>query len=544
MINFSKTTILSHLGNKKFITRLLFVIWLFFVLHIFSVDSFESFEPIKSLVFVFGLIINLGLFIAFSINNESIPARLSVLPLLPFALCIFAFFVSGSALSEIRHYFGLFHYLALCLTFVIGYLFSLDPSFKIFIFKTLIISAWAQGILVFLQAFGLDPFFYLTGSGAEWQVYTTIGNPNHVAAYLVPIILLSFSNKIIKSKKIRIFSIVFLCIAVILTGSRMGSAILIFCFLLNTIKKPKSLFSLRIEIVLSIISISSAFIVKYLMGQGWGARSILCRIAYWNTSWELIKARPFLGYGLGNFEASYLLGAFKRLPYVSIVPQHAHNDWIEMAVEGGLFFPILLLLILFYVIYSNWHQSKDSRLLSISLVASFLHASWDSPLQQSITAMLFCLLFGIGINNKHAIISKRSFYTIVVACLILLSLNTGIFIRHVKAHHLASTARDLAMEGNWDASSPLWKKAWELDKSEGAFAYWYAQTLASKNKFDEAAAYLNQALLTYASFDAYILKTKIEFYHGNKQEAKAFIKKLYETFPENMQVIKAYEELH
>ena len=46
----------------------------------------------------------------------------------------------------------------------------------------------------------------------------------------------------------------------------------------------------------------------------------------------MIAARPWTGYGLGNFATVY--PEFARFDPGAVV-EHAHNDWLEWATEGG-----------------------------------------------------------------------------------------------------------------------------------------------------------------------------------------------------------------
>ena len=73
------------------------------------------------------------------------------------------------------------------------------------------------------------------------------------------------------------------------------------------------------------------------------------RAEFWKGSWGLSLARPFLGHGLGAFAAA---AQALDLP-TDLTPQapiaryrldleHAHNDWLELAVEAG--WPCTLLL--------------------------------------------------------------------------------------------------------------------------------------------------------------------------------------------------------
>lgn len=65
-----------------------------------------------------------------------------------------------------------------------------------------------------------------------------------------------------------------------------------------------------------------------------GRREIL------SSTLSMIKARPYLGFGLGNFQTAYPGYA---LVDFGLVVNHAHDDWAQWAAEGGIPFALLAL---------------------------------------------------------------------------------------------------------------------------------------------------------------------------------------------------------
>lgn len=89
---------------------------------------------------------------------------------------------------------------------------------------------------------------------------------------------------------------------------------------------------------------------------------------------EMIAERPWTGFGVGTFETVY--PAFARFDIGQVV-NHAHNDWLEWAAEGGI--PFLLLL----SVFAAWHLRPAFRSVwGIGVAAVFVHALVDYPLQR------------------------------------------------------------------------------------------------------------------------------------------------------------------
>ncbi len=76
------------------------------------------------------------------------------------------------------------------------------------------------------------------------------------------------------------------------------------------------------------------------------------RTYIWGATWELIKAMPINGYGLGTFSNLY---AAERYEYGSS-GVFVHNDYLQLLLEGG---PVLLGLLLAYVafLYLAWPEN-------------------------------------------------------------------------------------------------------------------------------------------------------------------------------------------
>jgi O-antigen ligase len=62
------------------------------------------------------------------------------------------------------------------------------------------------------------------------------------------------------------------------------------------------------------------------------------RLEVWEASLGLVGRHPFLGTGVGTFEWAF---ESVKPPAATARWEHAHSDWIEAAVTGGLAFPLL-----------------------------------------------------------------------------------------------------------------------------------------------------------------------------------------------------------
>ena len=118
------------------------------------------------------------------------------------------------------------------------------------------------------------------------------------------------------------------------------------------------------------------------------------------SSLELASERPFMGWGLGAFQKVYPAQArFDVGAYVN----HAHNDWLESAAEGGLPYAAALAagaaLILWYSRRSIW---------ALGLPAVLVHSFVDFPFQRTGVTVWFMLLAGAAYAQQESCKPSRN----------------------------------------------------------------------------------------------------------------------------------------
>ena len=111
------------------------------------------------------------------------------------------------------------------------------------------------------------------------------------------------------------------------------------------------------------------------------------RREFLESSLEMIRDRPLLGFGLGTWSTAYPAYAkFDR----GFFANQAHNDWAQWACEGGLPFAGLMLWI------AIWSLRASRRVLwGIGIVTVFIHCLVDYPIQRPALGAAFFLLLGM-----------------------------------------------------------------------------------------------------------------------------------------------------
>jgi len=128
-----------------------------------------------------------------------------------------------------------------------------------------------------------------------------------------------------------------------------------------------------------------------------------------------IAVFPF-GTGLGSFERIYAY--FEPLPsLVDVVINHAHNDWLELLLETGVFAIAFMLLAIVWIVRNatvlrpDW-DGLDERLARASVLAVgllALHSLWDYPVRTIAISSLVGVCIGLTVapNRLGAEIDLR-----------------------------------------------------------------------------------------------------------------------------------------
>ncbi len=126
------------------------------------------------------------------------------------------------------------------------------------------------------------------------------------------------------------------------------------------------------------------------------------------------------GSGFGSFVPIYQMYEASA----SITPSyvnHAHNDWLELLLEGGLLMAVLMVAYLRWFVLTLkavWaHQFDFGKAASISAIAVMLHSLADYPLRSPALLVLFACCCGLMVraaapqNSKESLLSFDAAFT-------------------------------------------------------------------------------------------------------------------------------------
>jgi len=216
-------------------------------------------------------------------------------------------------------------------------------------------SSTAIAVIALLQYVGLDPFHLLGWTtpiygSPRMRVFGTLGNPNFVAAFLVAGMPLFISlGKQIKIRAIY-YPVLFLqAAAVFATGSRAAIAALIAALVWLSALGQFLRWRLLAAVVLIMLVLLPWIPSRSLMSTLEG------RVYIWRVAASHLFERPLFGFGPGAFEPKYIewetdywrdgRAAAEQRKY-SGLQAHAHNDYLEIIIDGGFAAALSLWLLL------------------------------------------------------------------------------------------------------------------------------------------------------------------------------------------------------
>jgi tetratricopeptide (TPR) repeat protein len=339
------------------------------------------------------------------------------------------------------------------------------------------------------QLFRIDLFAM---SSDRWRVESSLGNPVFLGGYLASAIPLLFVGAVsLKSHRWLAWTLLSLSVLVLICTLSRGAWIAgIVAVLLTLILYFYRYRSAWIKKTLLFLGVGLAVFVVLTIGwlmspkdsafRSIGERTIfrsesmLYRQNNWVIGWRSFIQKPLTGWGLENFHVAYDQNyqVFDR--HVSFQESHvdrAHNEYVGVAVAGGLIALIPYLLMLGGAIYLGWRQTKtrldsDTYLLNIGMLGAIVgYAAFVFTAFNLVTNILFLVLAlawanQLNYNDKKG--SRLQFPKFAVGLLGLATLSAAYFtvLLPVQAVRLADLGTlSFQQSGDYNGSLSWFKKA-------------------------------------------------------------------------------------
>lgn len=418
---------------SQLIDRIIFFSYLSLVIItpiLFSTQNTELFE-VPKMIFVYffaALILVLTKLKFLKEKRQSIPFDLVTV-----SFAIFLLIQVASTVTSIDKFTSIFGYpsrlnggllsqFAYFIIFVAALINLNRQNVKILTWS-LVLSASVVALWGIPAHFGVDPnCFILSGNlnSTCWQtefdptkrIFSTLGQPNWLASYLVLILPLAVSQ--IATTKVKQLEVLFaaatlsIFIAFIFTNSRAGIVGLAisattFAILIGTKIIQKNL---KIFLALAAVAVVSVAIfggtlfarINEIVSphDSPGTESSKIRLIVWQGALEIVKKNPLLGTGPETFAYSY----YKVRPLAhnettewNFFYNKAHNEFLNLAANIGFFGLSSYFVFLSAALYSIWKITRNNKNQSVSWQTK-IHAA---GVFSAICGYLVTIFFGFSV---------------------------------------------------------------------------------------------------------------------------------------------------
>jgi O-antigen ligase len=252
--------------------------------------------------------------------------------------------------------------------------------------------------------------FWLFESGYKTRVIGPFVSPNSYAAFaelLVPVALtLAFESK--ANRRLYLMVAAALVASVVAGGSRAGTILVVAesaaAFLLYHPARRGLPRESRRGPLIGFAALVAAFTLVVGYGVLWGrflqpGNPWDVRREFLASSVAMLRAQPLHGFGLGTWASVY--PQFATID-VGAIANHAHNEWVQWAAEGGLPALGLMLGAVFWVV-----RPAIRSVWGIGVLAVFLHSLVDYPfLRLGLAVWTFAFWGGLAAYRRSHLGSK------------------------------------------------------------------------------------------------------------------------------------------
>lgn len=227
------------------------------------------------------------------------------------------------------------------------------------------------------------------------------------------------------------------------------------------------------------------------------------RLLIWKNTVEIIKEKPLSGYGVGNHKLAIMkVECAKKHDY--IVSDHAHNDFLEMFSELGIFGCLIYILTyVFAAIYSLKQMFAKGvnelfRLRAMvggTIILTYMNdAMFNFPLERADCQIYLAIGLALLISN-HIKIKKNQKEGLSKPCLVtLLVLVVPVFILETTHCYSSIMQKHRIKQHNGDKSITLTAEQWDrrtpkfpnIDESTHPRAVNIAERYANEKKYRQA----------------------------------------------------------
>ncbi len=431
-----------------------------------------------------------------------------------------------------------------------------------------LLSLW--GLLQYFFGFDVTPELRQLFASHHFPVLASMGNPNFLSEYLILALPLSLAGALHFKRLpfIIVFGILFMAqgLCIFLTYSRLAWALLALFMLLSLFiarERRRPLFLIYCVFGLAALSI---FALHHSGGKKQAQRVIKNftvespfrerRIMY-HASLEMARESSLFGVGPGAFGRlypRYRSSAEKSLDSVSpdrdvVDLKHAHNDFIEIAVDNGyasLFFYLLLMGggLVKGLAFAWSRRGNGEALIGLIPLLALFYSFWSFPFFLPFSRILILFSFAYLSRERFSLSLTGPAKAAVAAMLLVPGMVLfAVQGRYLHAVYYYNKGLDL-FEVDSEKSRRALEKSISIFPCEG-MAWYSLGSLLLREDGEEAKGIrsMERSLLFYAHGDSYFLLARGYRELDKREKAIFYYRRYLEIFPLDRVARKEMKEL-
>ena len=452
----------------------------------------------------------------------------------------------------------------------------------------LLLSAAIASAYGLLQYYGRlpGPPGFLGGSPA---MISTFGNPNYLAGFLAHLLVPGvFLSVLTQSRVVRLglVALLIVMVAALVAANSVGAylaalASVIFFFGGMLIFQLRSAIASQRRWVLAVVILLALVVwlqsppgpLNSLLGRAatleaspldqivkffqrlWEENSGIARTWNWWIAYEMLKAHPFVGVGLGDYKVEFLeyKARFKETPlgqqYNFYLPRaiQAHNDYVQLIAELGLI-GLVALGIFAGTLIARAHrfvrssEHPERRLWVVALGAGLVAFLTDAlvsfplhlPASELNLVLLISLLYTRPLLGPAPTVTLRSSAKIAVGVTALvLAVTVSVFAYRDWQADIALDEGEAEINNlRYELARIALERSVALAIAPGKALYYLGVIYGEQGELQRARELFERSLKSYPVENTYIQLAELDLRLGETQRAREHLQKLLRLDPE------------
>ena len=305
----------------------------------------------------------------------------------------------------------------------------------------------------------------------------------------------------------------------------------------------------------SVVGLSQDASLGSWISDLWARQSGGTRTWDWWVGWEMFKAHPVTGVGLGNYKLNFVpyKATFLETPrgeaYNWYIPRaaQAHNEYVQILAEIGILGTLAVVGLIGVFVVSVWlrlwrNRDEDARmdllLFACGIVAFLVHALVSFPLHLPASSLVLVLVAGLMLSRTYGTtaelhVNLRGWWMkgLVIGLAVAGLAVSIVAARDLHANVLLNKAILQMQYGRYRSAIPLLESSIHYDFAPRQTYYYLAVAQTQIGQYDKAKANLERCFTRFVDEAVFLNYGNLAANLGDYEESRDVLDKLLASRP-------------